>query len=108
MKLKLDFSNKVPKEAKDNEIILVKDKASKNKIIKSLSKSLFANKLFLEKKFFVQNIKDKNYVFVNSMNSKTTLDYEKLGSQLYIFLNNNIISIFIKLIRKKMKIIFYM
>ncbi len=89
MKLKLDFSNKVPKEAKDNEIILVKDKASKNKIIKSLSKSLFANKLFLEKKFIVQNINDKNYVFVNSMNSKTTLDYEKLGSQLYIFLNNN-------------------
>ena len=63
MKLKLDFSNKVPKEAKDNEIILVKDKASKNKIVKSLSKSLFKNKLFLEKKFFVQNIKDKNYVF---------------------------------------------
>ncbi len=89
MKLKLDFSNKVPKEAKDNEIILVKDKTSKNKIVKSLSKSLFKNKLFLEKKFFVQNIKDKNYIFVNSMNSKTTLDYEKLGSQLYIFLNNN-------------------
>ena len=62
MKLKLDFSNKVPKEAKDNEIILVKDKGSQNKVLKSLNKSLFNNKLFLEKKFFIQNIKDKSYI----------------------------------------------
>ncbi len=93
MKLKLDFINKVPKEAKDNEIILVKDKAAKNKSLKSLSKLIFKNKLFLEKKFFVQNIKDKNYIFVNCMKSKTSLDYEKLGSQLYIFLKNNKIEI---------------
>ena len=53
MKLKLDFLNKVPKEAKDNEIILVKDKANKNKILKSLNKSIFTNKLFLEKKFLL-------------------------------------------------------
>ena len=51
MKLKLDFVNKVPKVAKDNEIILLKDKTTKNKIVKSLNKSLFSNKLFLEKKF---------------------------------------------------------
>ena len=89
MKLKLDFTNKVPKVAKDNEIILVKDKATKNNLLKSLKKSLFSNKLFLDKKFFVQNIKDKNYIFVNCANSKTSLDYEKLGSQLYIFLKNN-------------------
>ena len=63
MKLKLDFVNKVPKEAIDHEIILVKDKATKNKILKSLNKSLFTNKLFIEKKFFTQNIKDKNYIF---------------------------------------------
>ena len=49
MKLKLDFVNKVPKEAKDNEIILVKDKAAKNKIVKLVNKSLFSNKLFLQK-----------------------------------------------------------
>ncbi len=89
MKLKLNFINKAPKEAEDNEIILVKDKATKNKALKSFSKLLFKNKLFLEKKFFVQNIKDKNYIFVNCMKSKTSLDYEKLGSQLYIFLKNN-------------------
>ena len=89
MKLKLDFVNKVPKEAKDNEIILVKDKAAKNKIVKLVNKSLFSNKLFLQKKLFIQNIKDKNYIFVNCIKSKTSLDYEKLGSQLYIFLKNN-------------------
>ena len=89
MKLKLDFVNKVPKEAKDNEIILVKDKATKNKKLKSLNKSLFTNKLFIEKKFFTHNIKDKNYIFVNCIKSKTSLDYEKLGSQLYVFLKNN-------------------
>ena len=89
MKLKLDFSSKVTKEAKENEIILIKDKSTKNKILKSLNKSLFTNKLFLEKKFVVQNIKDKNYIFINGMKSKTSLDYEKLGSQLYIFLKNN-------------------
>ena len=60
MKLKLDFVNKVPKQAIDNEIILVKDRAVKNKILKSSNKSLFKDKLFLEKKFFVKNIKDKN------------------------------------------------
>ena len=89
MKIKLNFINKIPKEAKDNEIILVKDKGSQNKVLKSLNKSLFNNKLFLEKKFFIQNIKDKSYIFVNCMKSKTSLDYEKVGSQLYIFLKNN-------------------
>ena len=89
MKLNLNFINKVPKEAKDNEVILVKDKVSKNKELKTLNKSLFVNKLFLEKKFFIQNIKGKNYIFVNCTKSKNSLDYEKLGSQLYIFLKNN-------------------
>ena len=89
MKLKLDFVNKVPIQAKDNEIILVKDKASKKIILKSYNKSLFTDKLFLEKKFSIKNIKDKNYIFVNCINSRTSLDYEKLGSKLYIFLKNN-------------------
>ena len=65
MKLKLDFVTKVPKVAKDSEVILIKDKNTKGKIAKSLNKSLFANKLFLEKKFLVQNIDGKTYIFVN-------------------------------------------
>ena len=89
MKLKLDFVNKVPKQAKDNEIILVKNKANKKIILKSSNKSLFTDKLFLEKKFSIKNIKDKNYIFVNCTKLKTSLDYEKIGSQLYIFLKNN-------------------
>ena len=73
MKLNLEFVAKVPKVAKDNEIILIKDKSDKSKIQNSLNKSLFNNKLFLEKKFLVKNIKDKNYVFVNCLKTKTSL-----------------------------------
>ena len=89
MKLNLEFTSKVPKVAKDHEIILLKDKNSKNKILKSLNKSLFTNKLFLEKKFLAKNINDKTYIFINCINSKSSLDYEKLGSNLYLFLKNN-------------------
>ena len=89
MKLNLEFTSKVPKVAKDHEIILIKDKNSKNKIPKSLYKSLFTNKLFLEKKFLAKNLNDKMYIFVNCINSKSSLDYEKLGSNLYLFLKNN-------------------
>ncbi len=89
MKLKLDFVTKAPKVAKDIEIILLKDKSNKQKIIKFSNKSLFSNKLFLEKKFLIQNIAEKTYIFVNCVKSKTSLDYEKLGSDLYDFLKNN-------------------
>ncbi len=89
MKLKLNFVTKVPKVARDNEVILINNKNIKVRGLKFLSKSIFTNKLFLEKKFLVQNTKDKNYTFVNCMKSKTSLDYEKLGSSLYIFLKSN-------------------
>ncbi len=89
MKLKLEFVNKAPKVALENEVILLKDKIIKNNLVKSFSKSLFVNKLFLEKKFIIKNFKDKNYIFVNCMKIKTSLDYEKLGSDLFIFLKNN-------------------
>ncbi len=89
MKLKLEFLLKVPKVAKDNEIILIKDKNIKNKILKSFNKSLFANKIFQEKKFLTKNLYNKTYIFVNCMKSKTSLDYEKLGSDLYVFLKTN-------------------
>ena len=89
MKLKLDFVTKVPKVAKDNEVILIKDKNTKSKIVKSLNKSLLANKLFLEKKFFVLNVNGKTYIFVNCIDSRTSLDFEKLGCNLFVFLKNN-------------------
>ncbi len=89
MKLKLDFVTKVPKLTKDNQVILIKDKTIQNKVVKSLNKSLFANKLFLETKFLIQNLNNKTYIFVNCTKSKTSLDYEKLGSNLFLFLKNN-------------------
>ena len=89
MKLKLDFVTKVPKVAKDNQIILLNDKTTQNKILKSLNRSIFANKLFLEKKFLVRNINEKIYIFVNCTKSKTSLEFEKLGSDLFLFLKNN-------------------
>ncbi len=89
MKLKLEFVTKAPKAANDNEVILLKDKKKKNRITKNLNNSIFTNKLFLEKKFLIQNINSKTYIFVNCINSKSSLDYEKLGSELYIFLKNN-------------------
>ena len=89
MKLKLDFVTKVPKVAKDNQVILLNNKTTQNIIVKSLNKSIFSNKLFLERKFLIQNINDKIYIFVNCTKSKTSLDYEKLGSNLFLFLKNN-------------------
>ena len=52
----LEFVVKVPKVASDSEVILLKDKTAKNKLVKSLIKSLFNNKLFLERKIVTQNI----------------------------------------------------
>ncbi len=89
MKLKLEFVIKVPKVAKDNQVILLTDKSANHKIVKSLNKSLFANKLFSERKFLIQNLNGKIYIFVNCTKSKTSLDYEKLGSNLFLFLKNN-------------------
>ena len=89
MKLNLNFVNKIPKDAKDNEIILLKEKSIKNKILKPLNKYVFSNKLFSEQNFLIKNLNNKTYIFVNCTKSKITLDFEKLGSKLYIFLKNN-------------------
>ena len=42
MKLNLNFVNKVPKIAKDNEIFLLTQKVIKNREIKQLTKSIFS------------------------------------------------------------------
>ena len=89
MKLKLEFITKAPKVTNDIEVILINNKSHKHKIVKSLNKSLFNNKVFLEKKLLTYNINNKSYIFVNCLNSKTSLDYEKIGSDLYTFLKNN-------------------
>ena len=89
MKLNLNFVNKVPKIAKDNEIILLTRNNIKSKEIKQLSKSVFSNKLFSEHNFLEKNYNDKSYIFVNCTKSKISLDFEKLGSKLFVFLKEN-------------------
>ena len=55
MKLNLNFVNKIPKIAKDNEIILITQKVIKSKEIKQLAKSIFNNKLFSEGNFLAKD-----------------------------------------------------
>ena len=64
MKLNLNFVSKVPKIAKDCEIILLPQKVIKNKEIKKLSKSVFSNKLFSEQNFLAKDYNDSNSRYV--------------------------------------------
>ena len=89
MKLNLEFINKIPKLAKDNEVILLKEKKIEVKHLKPFIEKIISNKLFTEKKFLINNLNNKTYIFVNCLKSKSSLDFEKLGSELYIFLKNN-------------------
>ena len=89
MSLNLKFVTKIPKDASDNEIVFLKDKNIKNKIIKPLNRHIFSSKLFIEDNFLIKNLNNKTYLFVNCTKSKTTLDYEKLGSKLYLYLKNS-------------------
>ncbi len=88
MKLNLEFINN-PTKSNNNEVIFLKDTNIKSVKIKALTKNIFSNKLFIEKKFFTKYIDDRSYIFVNCTKSKTTLDFEKLGSELFIYLKNN-------------------
>ena len=81
--------NKIPKKAKDTEIILLSQKVSKTKEIKQFIKSVFSNKLFSEQNFLAKDYNEKSYIFVNCTKSKVALDFEKLGSKLYVFLKEN-------------------
>ncbi len=89
MKLNIKFTNKISKVLEDNEIILLKEKNIKQKNLKALSKQVFSSKLFAENYFLIKNQNNKTYIFVNCLKSKTSLEFEKLGSKLYVFLNNN-------------------
>ena len=93
MKLKLDFVTKVPKVAKDNQVILINNKNIQNKIVKSVNKSIFANKLFLERKFLIQNINDRIYIVCKNNSSRMfqlkmdeCLIFQKLSQQEQILL----------------------
>ena len=89
MTLNLKFTTKTPKVALDKEIVFLKQKNFKSNYLKPLAKSVFSSKLFNEQNFLIKDYNDKSYVFVNCFESKVLLDFEKLGSKLYIFLKNN-------------------
>ena len=89
MKLNLKFVTKITKGIKDYEIIFLKQKNLKYNNLKSLEKSIFSSKLFNEHKFLKKDYNNKNYIFVNCANTKISLDFEKLGSKLFVFLKDN-------------------
>ena len=89
MMINLKFISKTPKEAQENEILFLKKKITKNKIFKPLNNHIFSNKLFIEKKFLKKNLNNKTYIFVNCLKANSNLDYEKLGSKLYLYLKDN-------------------
>ena len=89
MKLNLNFVNKIPKEAKDCEIIFLSQKNQKTKDLNQLIKSVFSSKLFIEQNFIKKDHGNKSYIFANCINCKVSLDFEKLGSKLLLFLKNN-------------------
>ena len=62
--INLNFVNKVPKIAKDNEIILLTQKIKKSKEIEELTKSVFSNKLFLEQNFLTKDYNNKSYILL--------------------------------------------
>ena len=80
MKINLKIVSKIPKLAKDNEVIFLKNKTNNSKTLKLFNNNIFTNKLFNEKNFLIKNVNNKNYIFVNCLKAKTSLEYEKLGS----------------------------
>jgi leucyl aminopeptidase len=89
MKINLKIVSKIPKLAKDNEVIFLKNKTNNSKTLKLFNNNIFTNKLFNEKNFLIKNVNNKNYIFVNCLKAKTSLEYEKLGSNLYSYLKDN-------------------
>ena len=59
MKLNINFANKIPKVAKNNEVIFLKEKSIKRKDLNQLSKTIFSDKLFLEQNFLKKDHNNK-------------------------------------------------
>ena len=89
MKLNLKFVTKITSGIEDNEIIFLKQKNLKINNLKPVTKTIFSSRLFNERKFLKKEYNNKTYIFVNCTNSKISLDFEKIGSKLYVFLKDN-------------------
>ena len=89
MKLKLNYINKRNKLDKGNHLIFINSKIIRKFDKKIDLKIVLENDLFKEKKFLQKNFDNKNYVFINCIDCKKILDFEKIGSSLFEFLSNN-------------------
>ena len=89
MKLNLNVITKTTRLGQDNEIIFFKSKKLKSKYLNIINDNIFSNKLFLEKNFVKRDYNDKSFVLVNCTKCKVSLDFEKIGSNLYKFLKDN-------------------
>ncbi len=89
MNLKVNFINKLSNANVVNQIVFLKDKKTKNKIINPILKSILDNELFQEESFVQKEYKNKNYIFINSKKLYLSSDYEKIGSKLFDYLKKN-------------------
>ncbi len=89
MKLKVNFSVKIPNSKTISEIILVKNLGKKIKNININTNKIFNSELFKETLFVQNQDKNNNYVIVNISKSKLTSELENIGSKLYDYLKTN-------------------
>ena len=89
MKLKVNFTSKLPKAKTLNEIVFIKDKKVKNNGLNSILKSVLENLLFQENLFFQRQYKNTNYILINCKNLSISSDYENIGSKLFDYLEKN-------------------
>ena len=89
MNIKVNFISKLTKTSSVNNIVFVKDKKFKNKILNPIIKSVINNELFKDDLFVQKEFNNSNYIFVNFKNMSTSSDCENIGSKLYDYLKKN-------------------
>ena len=89
MNIKVNFISKLTKTNSVNNIVFVKDKKFKNKILNPIIKSVINNELFKDDLFVQKEFNNSNYIFVNFKNMSTSSDCENIGSKLYDYLKKN-------------------
>ncbi|MFL2887166.1 MAG: leucyl aminopeptidase [Candidatus Pelagibacter sp.] len=89
MNIKVNFIRKIPKTKAQSEIVLIKDKKTKNKTLNSVLGLILDNELFKEQLFIQKDYKNLNYIFVNCKKLSVSSDYENIGSKLFEYLKKN-------------------
>ena len=79
--LKLNFVSKIPKLDVKNELIFINNKNFKHKSLNR--REIFKNEIFKEKKIIQRNYQKDNYIFINCIDQKKSLDFENIGSKFF-------------------------